>query len=725
MNHSHKTPSPNHLVQETSPYLLQHALNPVDWYPWGSQALELARQLNRPILLSIGYSSCHWCHVMAHESFEDEETAALMNAYYVNIKVDREERPDLDRIYQTAHALLTERSGGWPLTLFLDPSDQTPFFCGTYFPSEARHGLPAFKELLIRVSGVFRTQRAELIRQNGYLRTALIGEYGIWETTTNSLEEGPGFGGTKLTEPEPLNAEPLNIARHQLQKNFDSYHGGFYQPPKFPHPTYLERLMRHYALSWRTRQPDVRALEMVNATLTAMARGGIYDHLGGGFCRYSVDAQWMIPHFEKMLYDNGPLLALYADAWVLTDDPLYRRTVEETAAWAIREMQSPLGGYWSSLDADSEGEEGRFYLWTREEVAALLTNPQEYSLLAAAFGLDRRPNFEGRWHLHGYRTSAELAQMWEGVESRPNGVPESEEETQAILDAARAKLFAAREPRERPGRDEKILTAWNALMIRGMAVAARRLMRPDYVTAAERALDFLRANLWQDGRLFATWKEGRARHNAYLDDYAFLLDALLALLQVRWRGADLDFAVEIAEVLLAHFADSAGGFWFTSDDHESLIYRPKPMADESLPAGNGIAALALGRLGHLLGESRYLAASEETLRAARTSLEKIPNAHCALLHALEEYLYPPEIVILRGEPESLAFWMARTAHQYTPRRLIFAIPSITSDLPAALSIRVPHATTVAYICTGSVCAAPITDPDILEAVLTSMSDLSG
>jgi len=697
----------NHLIQETSPYLLQHAHNPVDWYPWGPEVLELARRLDRPILLSIGYSSCHWCHVMAHESFEDEEIAALINDHYISIKVDREERPDLDRIYQTTHSLLTGRPGGWPLTLFLDPVDQTPFFCGTYFPLEAHHGLPAFKDLLVQISTVFRTQRAELVRQNSYLRTALT-------------EEEHLIPGRTLREAGPFSEEPLSIARHQLQESFDSYHGGFGQAPKFPHPTNLERLMRYYALSWRTRQPDIKAVNIVNASLTAMARGGIYDQLGGGFFRYSIDAQWIIPHFEKMLYDNGPLLALYADAWVLTDDPLYRRTAEETAAWVMREMQSPEGGYWSSLDADSEGEEGRFYLWTREEIAATLTNPQEYSLFTASFGLDQRSNFEGHWHLYSYRTANDLFHD-QGIEKWLSGeITTSEEETQTILDAARAKLFAVREQRERPGRDEKILTSWNALMVRGMAVAARRFMRPDYSAAAERAVDFLRANLWKDGRLFATWKEGRARHNAYLDDYAFLLDALLELLQVRWRRQDLDFAVEISEVLLAHFADPTGGFWFTSDDHESLIHRPKPMADESLPAGNGVAALALGRLGHLLGESRYLNACEGTLRTARDSLDKVPYAHCTLLHALEEYLYPPEIVILRGEPESLAHWQTRIAHQYIPRRFVFAIPSAEPDLPAALNVRIPHTTTVAYICTGLVCTAPITDLEILEAVLTSI-----
>ena len=497
----------NHLAGETSPYLLQHAGNPVDWHPWGPEALAKAARENKPILLSVGYSACHWCHVMAHECFEDPQVAAVMNALFVNIKVDREERPDLDKIYQTAHALLTQRNGGWPLTMFLTPDGRIPFFGGTYFPKEPRYGLPGFVDLMQRVAGFYRERQADIAEQNTALLQAL-----------DSLA-APAYA------PGRPSARPLDIARNQLEQHFDPVHGGFGRAPKFPHPTSLERLLRHWAATRDGGQPDERALHLATFTLERMALGGVYDQLGGGFCRYSVDDQWMIPHFEKMLYDNGPLLALYAQAYAATGDPLFARVADETAAWVMREMQAPEGGYYSTLDADSEGEEGRFYVWTPAEVRDLLG--ADYDLFARRYGLDREPNFEGHHHLHVFATAADLAR-----ESST-----SEADVLRRLDAARATLLAARARRVRPGRDEKILTAWNGLMIRGMAIAARHLGRPEYALSAERALDFIRATLWRDGRLLATCKDGRAHLNAYLDDYVFLIDAILELLQVRWRDA--------------------------------------------------------------------------------------------------------------------------------------------------------------------------------------------
>ncbi|HED51990.1 MAG TPA: thioredoxin domain-containing protein, partial [Gammaproteobacteria bacterium] len=365
----------NHLVNETSPYLLQHANNPVDWHPWGPEALDQARRENKPILLSIGYSACHWCHVMAHESFEDAATAEVMNRLFVNIKVDREERPDLDKIYQTAHSLLTQRNGGWPLTLFLDPDSHVPFFGGTYFPPQPRHNLPAFTDLCQRVADVYREKRSELDEQNQSL-----------------LEFMRDMHRSEASTPDALNSMPLDIARQQLSSQFDASYGGFGKAPKFPHPTSLERLLRHWATTGRS---DNEALNMVLFTLDRMALGGMYDQIGGGFCRYSVDAQWMIPHFEKMLYDNGPLLSLYSEAWAATGNPLYRRIVTETATWVQREMQAPDGGYYSSLDADTEGEEGKFYVWTQKQLHALL-NDDEYSVAAVRFGFNREANFEGR-----------------------------------------------------------------------------------------------------------------------------------------------------------------------------------------------------------------------------------------------------------------------------------------------------------------------------------------
>lgn len=432
-------------------------------------------------------------------------------------------------------------------------------------------------------------------------------------------------------------------------------------------------------------------------SLERMARGGINDQLGGGFCRYSVDDQWMIPHFEKMLYDNGPLLAIYCDAFALTGDALFRDTATATADWIIREMQSPEGGYWSSLDADSEGHEGLFYCWDRDQVQSLLT-PAQLAPFAAAYGLDRAENFEGRWHLHEYRTPEEAARR---LDLDPAQV-------RALLAAARARLYAERERRVRPGRDEKVLTAWNALVIKGMARAARVLGRADYLESAESAIRFVRDRLWWDGRLLATYRDGRARLDAYLDDHAFLLDAVLELLQVRWSSADLVLATDLAEVLLERFEDpDAGGFWFTANDHEPLLHRPKPLSDESIPAGNGIAAIALQRLGHLLGETRYLDAARRVLELASVPIEQMPYAHATLLMALDEHLDPPETLIIRADAEVLEDWRSAAQRGFRPRRIVLAIPDTVSDLPGALAGMRPGPGPRAYRCRGTQCEAPI------------------
>jgi len=686
----------NHLADATSPYLLQHAHNPVAWWPWCDEALALAREQDRPILLSVGYSACHWCHVMAHESFEDPATAEVMNRLFVNIKVDREERPDIDRIYQTAHQLLAQRPGGWPLTVFLTPDDLRPFFAGTYFPKERRHSLPAFTELLAGVERAYREQRDAIREQNASLMAALA-----------QLDPGPSD--------EVPDAAPLEGARRQLAGSFDATDGGFGRAPKFPHPTNLEFLLRHHAATAAGGSPDRRALEMAAFTLERMVRGGINDQLGGGFCRYSVDDHWMIPHFEKMLYDNGPLLALCADLAQIqgeADGGLFGDAAVATAHWAMAEMQSPEGGYYSSLDADSEGEEGRYYVWGRAEVEALLT-PAEYALIAPVYGLDQTPNFEGRWHLHGYRAMADVA--------GEQGIPE--DEARSLADSARARLLAARAGRVRPGRDDKVLTSWNALMIKGMARAARILGRADFLASAERALDFIRRTLWRDGRLLATYKDGKAHLNAYLDDYAFMLDALLELLQTRWRRADLDFAIALAEVLLEQFHDpAAGGFYFTGADHEALIQRPKPLADESMPSGNGVAATVLQRLGHLLGETRYLDAAAGTLRLAAEPMRRIPYAHGTLLAALDEHLNPPETLVIRGGTDAatdddLHRWQTAAQHAYDPRRVVLAIPAAETDLPGTLAAMQPGSRTRGYRCRGTRCEAPVEDFDAFTSTL--------
>ncbi len=686
----------NRLSGATSPYLQQHAANPVDWYPWGPDALTLARSSGRPILLSIGYSACHWCHVMAHESFENEATAAVMNELFVNIKVDREERPDLDRIYQIAHQMLTQRGGGWPLTMFLTHDDHQPFFGGTYFPDDARYGMPAFRDLLVRVAEYYRERGAEVREQNAALMRAFA-----------DLTPAPADAALALHD------GPLRAARREIESGFDRTWGGFSTAPKFPHPATIEGLLRRWRGTADGAEPDLQALYMATLTLTRMAEGGLYDQLGGGFCRYSVDEYWMIPHFEKMLYDNGALLACYAQAAVATGDALFARAAAGTADWLLRDLQAPQGGFWSSLDADSEGHEGRFYVWRPEQVRALL-EPAEYAVFAPRFGLDREANFEGEsWHLHSYRPLEDIAAaVGIGVEV-----------ASARLDSARAKLLEVRRQRIWPGRDEKLLTSWNALTIRGLALAARALQREDLQRAADAALDRVRAQLWRDGRLLATCREDVAQLPAYLDDYVMLADAILELLQVRWRSEDLQFARELLDVVLARFEDrDAGGFFFTADDHEALIHRSKSFADEATPSGNGVAAGVLQRMGWLLGETRYLAAAERTLRAAWRALERYPQGHMTLIAALDEQLQPPQIIVLRGTADSIARWRGELDRLFDPRRLILAIPSGAPDLPPALATKPAPAdgSTVAYLCRGPTCSAPLTSLDELARNLRLM-----
>jgi len=676
---------PNRLAQETSPYLQQHAGNPVEWYPWGEEAFARAREHDKPILLSVGYSACHWCHVMAHESFEDAETAAQMNRLYVNIKVDREERPDVDQIYQTAHQLLTQRSGGWPLTMFLMP-DGTPFFGGTYFPKTPRYGMTSFRDVLARVASAYREKRDEIHKQNDALMDALA----------RTL---PASGAV----PEMKDA-PLRAAVREWMQIFDEVHGGLGQAPKFPHPHEFAFCLRRHALD-----RGELALTMARLTLTRMAEGGIYDQLGGGFYRYSVDAQWTIPHFEKMLYDNGPLIALYSDAWRVTGAPLYRRVVAQTAAWVMREMQSPAGGYYSSCDADSEHEEGKFYVWTPDEVKALLSE-EEYAVVAPHYGLDGAPNFEGHaWHLRA-------AKPLPGVAAR---LGLSLDECDARLDSARSKLFAARTRRVPPGRDEKVLTSWNGLMIRGMAHAARTLGAGAWLASAQRAADFIRSHLWRDGCLLATCKDGKAHLNAYLDDHAFMLDALIELMQAEFRGDDLEFARALADRLLDQFEDREhGGFFFVSHDHERLILRPKTGHDGATPSGNGIAACALQRLGHLLGEARYLEAAERALKAFYPAMERQPSSFPSLATALEEYLQPPRVVLIRGPREEVARWRQALAASYRPDTLVLAIANGVEGLPPALA-RPETSQPSAWLCQGTRCLAPLHDPAALERALAA------
>ncbi len=685
------TPKSNRLAAETSPYLLQHAHNPVDWHPWNPTALALAKKRDRPILLSIGYSACHWCHVMAHESFADPAIAELMNNLFVNIKVDREERPDLDKIYQTAHQLLNQRAGGWPLTIFLNPVDHTPFFAGTYFPNQARHNMPSFPEVLQHIAEFYHAHPAAIREQNQALREAL----------GNLNPADPVAAGT-------LDSLPLDQARQELGASFDHHFGGFGQAPKFPHPTNLERLLRHWAATKTNTQEDQNVRKMLELSLRLMAKGGLYDQLGAGFYRYSVDEKWIIPHFEKMLYDNASLIGLYADAGCAFDNAFFRRIAGQTADWVIREMQSAEGGYWSALDADSEGEEGRFYVWTPAQIRSRLSQ-EEYAVNEIVYGLSDPANFEDRWHLN----------IVADIKQAALTLNISTETAQAHLDSARKKLFNHRQQRIPPALDKKILTAWNGLMIKGMAGAGRRLQRPDLIASAQKATDFIYQKLYIDQRLRVSYKDNRAQLSAYLDDYVFLMDALLELLQAQWRDQDMLWLLELAEIVVEHFYDQRqGGFYFTADDHESLIHRPKPLQDEAMPSGNAVAANVFGRLGHLLANNHYLDISENILRYAWQNIRQLPYAHCALLHALEDYCFPPTCIVIRGEKQAMQAWQEKTNTLYSPQNLCLAIPCDCQILPEALAGRPSRANgVIAYVCNGQACQEPVTRLQELQTLL--------
>ncbi len=673
----------NRLATASSPYLLQHAHQPVDWHIWGDEALTLAKQQDKPILLSIGYSACHWCHVMAHESFDDPETAEIMNRLFINIKVDREERPDLDKVYQTAHQILMQGGGGWPLTMFLSPDKQIPFFAGTYFPKQAHYQMPAFRDILQRVSDFYQQRRDDVNKQNQVLMQSIKRIY-----------------QSEQVDKKSLNSAPLEVAVQQLAQSFDANFGGFGSAPKFPYPGNIERLFHAW---FSNPQQGGNALYMAMYSLEKMALGGLFDHIGGGFCRYSTDEQWMIPHFEKMLYDNGLLLSVYVDAYQIQAKPLFAETINLTAQWAINEMQAESGGYYSSIDADSEGEEGKFYLWQAEQVQALLPDEIAKTVLAG-FGLDKTANFEGAWHLHRYLNSEQLAK-------RLNLDIASVE---VHLNQARDILYSVRQQRIAPNKDSKILTAWNALMIKGMLKAGRVLNHQKYIDSAEQALKFIYQQFWQSPQLLAT------HHlQGYLYDYGFLLDALLESLQTQWNLQWLQWAIELAEQLLLAFEDkSQGGFYFTAHQHENLIYRPKTLSDEAIPAANGIAGLSLLRLGYLLAKPKYLHSVDAMLQFSWSLLNQYPSAYHAVLTVLEEYLQAPEVIILRGQGQQLTAWQQRCQQFYTPHRLVFAIDSkYQLDLPPALQKPSEHGQVIAYICQGQQCLAPIKTLESLEQFL--------
>lgn len=665
-------PTDNRLASEASPYLRAHGRQPVHWYPWGPEALSRARREGRPILLSIGYGTSHWCQVMARESFEDPATAALMNELFVNIKVDRDARPDLDRVYQVAQTVINQQRGGWPLTLFLSPDDHMPFFGGTYLAREARAGLPAFRDLLQQVAAIWQTQRAAIAAQGVELAGILA-----------------ALAPTLADPSEALDDRPLAAAREALERRFDRDAGGFSGAPKHPQPDAIGRLLCTWVASQHQPVPDLQALYMATLTLTRMAEGGLQDHVGGGFARYSVDAQWRIPHFEKRLADNGLLIGTYAQAALATGESLFTDAARRAANWALRELRSPDGAFAAGLAAASDGAPGRYYAWSTTELEAL--PDEERAAMRVRYGLDGVPNFEGAWHL---AAAAPITAVMATTGHCENG-------TRERLSRALSRLHEWRTARARPALDEQVLPAANALMIRGLAIAARLPGSEDLAHAATEALDAIRTRFWRDGELATTRADGSIASRGCLDDYALLADAALELLQTRWRATDLRFAIALADLLLVRFEDAAhGGFWFTAHDEPPLIHRPKPFADEAAPSGNGIAARVLLRLGHVLREPRYLAAAERTLRAAAPSVAAAPEAHGAMLDALEEWLQPTEIVVLRGSAAEVAAWHAPLLPLYAPRRLVLAIPDGETDLPQSLATHPAEEGPVAMLCVG-------------------------
>ena len=682
---------------ETSLYLRQHADNPVDWWPWCDAAFAEAVQRDCPVLVSIGYASCHWCHVMAHESFEDAVSAAQMNREFVNIKVDREERPDVDQFYQYLHQQLHQSPGGWPLTVFLNPKTRLPLFTGTYFPNRRRHQMPAFAEVMTAVTDAWLDRRTDLEAQGEQIQAALA-----------VLANSPLGTGTL-----PNLDATLKLGKERLLQAADRAAGGFGQAPKFPMLTSLRLLL---AVGYYEKRIDDEALTHLRRSLIGMARGGLFDHVGGGFFRYSTDEKWLIPHFEKMLYDNAQHLSLYAEALPVLDDGLLAQSVRRTADWLQREMQTAEGGYCASVDADSNGREGAFYVWQRREIEKLLSD-DEYILAETLYGLDRAPQFEDAWHLH--RTDS-----WPSVLRRLNL---DEAEGQARLESIWRRLRQARAERPPPTRDAKIITAWNGLAIKGMVQAAQALDEPAYWQSARLALDFICKQMWRDNRLGGVYDQGQMKPQAFLDDYACLMDALLKMMAYRWRAEDAQMALALADVVLNHFRDSeAGGFYFTSDEDDPLPLRHKPMEDAMVPCANALIAGALHQLGHLFARGDFLEAAEETLLSFTKAIADYPEQHAQLVWTLRQLQRTETTVVIYGPEAALAerqAWLKPYVNVSC-----FAIPvEAAQPLPPYLQDELKDVVAAdsknnrtvpqIYLCHQLTCQPPCTERSDLEAML--------
>jgi len=677
----------NRLIQETSPYLLQHAHNPVNWYAWGEEAFEIAKKENKPILLSIGYSACHWCHVMERESFENEKIAALMNEHFVNIKVDREERPDLDEIYMSAVQMLTGR-GGWPMTVFLTPEGK-PFYGGTYFPPEDRHGIPGFPKILAGVAHAYREKPQEVDRSVEQILSAL-------QRMSQSSE----------TE-RPFSRDAIAQSAEQIARAYDATHGGFGHAPKFPNAGVYELFLRHYH-----RGKNQRFLEMLTHTLTQMAQGGIYDHLGGGFHRYAVDQKWLVPHFEKMLYDNAQLVRIYAQAYTLTGDLVFKRVVCETVEYLLREMLHSEGGFYSTQDADSEGKEGKFFIWSPQEVNQIL-GEDTAEIFARIYDISDFGNFEGENILHPILNWEQAGKLFK----RDSAAIE------ALVGDAKKKLFDEREKRIKPFRDEKIITAWNGLMLSGLAEAIKIAPEPAYLQAAQRTIELLFTKMMQHGLLQHTYKNGKAKLPAYLDDYAFLAVGLLDFYEATFDRSALARAMQLADVMLREFWDDAdGAFFYTGISHEKLISRAKPVFDASIPSGNALATQLLLRLYSFTGREDYFKHAETVLRSYYDAMESQPFGFAHMLCALDFYLQKPKEITVVGkleDPGTRSIIKAIHAH-YLPNKILqLANPEepLGGISPLLHGKAAIAGKATVYVCQNFACSRPVTEWQDLKLLL--------
>ena len=666
----------NRLKNEKSEYLLQHADNPVDWYPWSKEAFDTAEKENKPIMLSIGYSACHWCHVMAHESFEDDGTAELMNANFINIKLDKEERPDLDKIYQMSQTIITGKTGGWPLTVFMTPT-KFPFFAGTYFPDTERHGLPGFKDILLRVMDFYKNQRDDISKQNIQIKN-------IFETLNKTKE-------TKNI----INEDLLDKVKSELISSIDKVHGGFGSAPKFPHVNNLDFLIK------TTEKDDKETLELIELTLTRMTCAGIYDHLKGGFFRYSVDELWMIPHFEKMLYDNGPMIDILCNAYKITQNSLYLDKINQTCQWVIEEMQHEQGGFYSTIDADSEHVEGKFYVWTDKELRDIL-NTDELKLFKEIFVVYGKPNFEGKYHLHVTKTNQECY-----INNKNSA------------DLICAKLLDVRNGRIRPATDKKILVSWNSLLMLGLINAYKVTGDNNYYNSAKKCFDFIKNNMWVNNKLYACYHD-KPCFNAYLDDYAFLSKACIEFLKIDWNEKDFSFLESLTDTLLDSFQDKEnGGFYYTSDTHEELIYRPKSYMDESLPSGNSIATEVLSELYELTGNNKYIKAVDKSISSAADSINRSKFSHCSLYLAAPNIKISKKLIIIRCELEKMDEYRKNIYALNTMNDNIYFIANNESVTIKGIKDKINQGRFTAYVCQNNTCSNPIKDYASLHAIIST------